>query len=100
MGIKNKNNISYIFNNTKHKLTILNNKILLVRENDEFIHKVSFELNKKNKTEYYIKEYNTNIDLIITTTKIIIANYTVEIYYTVIDNLNEYHYFIEMSDKI
>jgi len=72
----------------------------LFRETDEFIHKILFELNKKNKTEYYIKEYNTNICAIINTTKIVITSHIIEIYYTVIDNLNEYHYFIEMSDKI
>ena len=99
-GIKNKDTIDYINNETKHKIKISDNKIFLLRENKDFIHNIIFELNKTTKTEYYIKEYNTSIDLKIKTTKIKITNKQIEIYYTIIDNSTKYCYIIEMSEII
>ena len=97
-GIKNKETISYIIDKTKHKITISNNKILLIRDNQEFSHKMFFELNKENKTEYYIKELSTSICLLILTTYLSISDNLIEIHYKVIDSQDEYIYVIEMSD--
>ena len=98
IGIKNKNKISYIVDKTKYKITISDNRILLIRENQEFSHKMEFELNKENKTEYYIKELSTSIYLCILTTYLSINDKIIEIHYKVIDSQDEYIYVIEMSD--
>ena len=98
-GIKNKDTISYILNDTKHKITISNNKILLIRDNQEFLHKIEFELNKEKETEYYIKELSTSIYLFIQTTYLSINENLIEIHYKVIDSQEEYIYLIEMSDR-
>jgi len=98
-GIKNKDTISYILNDTKYKITISNNKILLIRDNQEFLHKIEFELNKEKETEYYIKELSTSIYLFIQTTYLSINKNLIEIHYKVIDSQEEYIYLIEMSDR-
>lgn len=98
-GIKNKNIISYIKDEIKHKLTISNNQIILIRENKEFLHKIEFELNKEKQTEYYIKELSTSIYLNILTTYLSIDEKKVEIHYKVLDSNEEYIYLIEMSER-
>ena len=99
-GIKNKNTISYLHKETKYKITIQEDKVLLLRENNNFSHKLLFDLNKITKTEYYIKEYNTSIDISVKTTKIKITENNIEINYNIIDSSDNYCYKVEMSDKI
>ena len=72
-GIKNKNKISYFWDNIKHILTIEENKITLKRESEEFIHGMIFKENKETITNYYIKELNSSIELKILTNKISIT---------------------------
>ena len=98
-GIKNKNKLVYVLSSTKYKMDILKDKILLTRENDEFIHGMIFELNKCTETNYYIKSLNASISIKILTKKISISDDKIEINYQTIDNQNEYIYIIEMSDK-
>ena len=98
-AIKNKNKISYIIDNTKYRLDLLTEKIILKRESNEFIHSMVFKENKETKTEYYIKTLNTSLDIKILTTKINITDNKIEINYKIIDSNSEYIYLIEMSDK-
>ena len=58
-AIKNSNVISYILDNTKYKLIINKDKINLIRENDEISHSMIYQENKKNSSEYYLKQ-NSN----------------------------------------
>ena len=98
LGIKNKNKISYIIDKTKYKLEIFSSKLILTRENDEFIHGMVFELNKETMTEYYIKDINSSLSLKLLTTKLEISENIIEINYKISDNDNKYIYLIEMSD--
>lgn len=98
-GINNKNKISYIIDNTKYKLDMFNDKLILTRETEEFIHGMIFELNKETLTKYYMKELNSSISLKLLTTKLEINKFKIEINYKVLDNDNEYIYLIEMSEK-
>ena len=95
-GIKNKNKISYIQNEISHKLTLENNKIYLIRENKEFKNIFEFELNKKNKCYYLLKENNIEIDINIETQKIENNNNKIIIIYKVLDSNEIYEYKIEM----
>ena len=99
-GIKNKNTISYIYNDIKHKIIITKESIILIRENNDFNHELIFKLNTMTKTEYYIKEYNTSIDIYIKTTKINTSDYKIEINYEIEDTRDNYLYILEMSEKI
>lgn len=96
-GIKNKNSITYHNNDTIHKLIIKNNKIIMIRENNEFTHTFNFELKKETKSEYYIKEYLTSIELMILTTKLLISDNRIEIIYKVLDSNEEYKYMIDLE---
>lgn len=98
-GIKNKNKITYIKDNIKYKLEKYPDKIILIRESEEYLHSMIFELNKETETNYYIKEFNSNISLKITTNKLDITENKIEINYKVADNNDEYIYLIETSDK-
>jgi len=98
-GINNKNKISYIIDNTKYKLDIFNDKIILTRETEEFIHGMIFKLNQETTTEYYMKKINSSLSLKLLTTKLEINKLKIEINYKVLDNDNEYIYLIEMSEK-
>lgn len=96
-AIKNKNRISYYNNNTTYKLLLSEKKIILIRETNEFIHKFVFELDNITKSEYYIKELNTNIDILIKTTNLNISENRIEINYEIIDNNNQYSYVLDME---
>ena len=96
-AIKNKNKISYYNNNTTYKLLLSEKKIILIRETNEFIHKFVFELDNITKSEYYIKELNTSIDISIKTTKLNISENRIEIDYEIIDNNNQYSYVLDME---
>lgn len=97
-AIKKNNIISYKIDNILHKITILNNKIVLTRSNEQFSHQLIFEPTKEYITEYYIKELNTSINIKIKTNNLIIENNRIIINYRIIDSEEEYLYLIEMSD--
>ncbi len=61
---------------------------------------IVFKPNKITKTEYYLKEYNTSIDIQIKTNKINISEEIIEIDYTIIDTKENYLYILEMSEKL
>ena len=98
LAIKNKNNLKFIHNNTTYKITFDRDSIIIMRENEEINHKLHFILNKETKSEYYIKEYLTNIDVSITTTKLLINEQMLEIHYIVNDSEEKYKYLLEMSE--
>ena len=58
-GIKKDNTISYIHCDIKNKITIKENQVIMIRENQEFAHKIIFELSKEKTSEYYLKELIT-----------------------------------------
>ena len=99
IGIKNKQTLKYMYNDTKYNIDIQNNKIILIRENDDFIHKFVFAQNKQTDTIYYIKEYNTELTVSMITNNLNIINDKIEIYYRIIDSNEEYKYLIEMRPE-
>ena len=96
-AIKNKNKISYFDNDTSYKITILDNQIILIRDNKEFSHKFIFDIDNITKSEYYIKELNTSIDILIKTTKLIKTDNQIQIDYEIIDSNNKYSYILDME---
>lgn len=99
-AIKNSNVISYIIDNIKYKLIIDNNKVTLLRENEEFSHGMIFKNNIKYKSEYYLKESNYSLEFNIITTKLIIDKNKIDITYKIIESENIYNYVLEMSDNL
>ena len=95
-GIKKDNTITYLSNDTKYKLTYEKNKVIMIRDNQEFTHNFIFINNIKNKSTYYIKEYSTNIEMEVLTTKLISNEKKIVINYKVLENDNNYKYTIEM----
>jgi len=100
IGIKNGQQIKYLINDTKYKIILSDTQVTLIRENDSFIHKFLFEEKKKTKTNYYIKEYSTEIEVSIITEYIDITESTIEIEYKIEDNAEEYKYFLEMRKEL
>lgn len=96
-GIKNKDNITYYYNDTRYKFNIKNNKLTLVRDNQDFTHSFIFELNKETKSEYYIKEFSTKLDVYLITTKLKIADNRIEINYKIKDTDDEYIYVLDLE---
>lgn len=99
-AIKNKNKISYIINNIKHIVLIENNKITLLRENEEFSHRMIFIENSTISSEYYLKESSYSLDFNIETTKLIIKDNKIDITYKINESENICNYVLEMSDNI
>jgi hypothetical protein len=99
-GIKNSNIISYVNDNIKHKLILDNNKITLLRENNEFSHGILFEENKTNSSEYYLKESKYSIEFNIETIKLILDNNKIDITYKILESENIYNYVLEVSDNL
>ena len=99
-GIKNSNIISYVNDNIKHKIILDNNKVTLLRENDEFSHGIIFEENNTNNSEYYLKESKYSIEFNIQTIKLIIEKNKLDITYKILESENIYNYVLEVSDNL
>lgn len=97
-GIKSKDKITYVKDNTKYKIEIKEDKVSLIRETEEFIHSMIFIPKITTDTIYYIKEYKSEIPIKIHTKYIKKVNNNIQIAYKTIDNEIEYVYNIEMSD--
>ena len=95
--IKNKDKLSYKHNDTTYKINILDKKLILIRDNEKFTHKFIFDIDKITKSEYYIKELNTSIDILIKTTNLIYNDKELKIDYEIIDSNNEYSYILDME---
>jgi len=98
-GIKNKNKITYNEETVTNTILQEDNKIILIRENDEFKNILIFDLNKETISEYLLKENDLTIELNIKTNLVEIEDNNIKVRYLVIDSDNEYEYSIEMSDK-
>ena len=98
-GIKNKNKITYNEETVTNTILQEDNKLILIRENDEFKNILIFDLNKETISEYLLKENDLTIELNIKTNLVEIDDNYIKVRYLVIDSDNEYEYNIEMSDK-
>ena len=98
-GIKNKNKITYNEETVTNTILQEDNKLILIRENNEFKNILIFDLNKETISEYLLKENDLTIELNIKTNLVEIEDNYIKVRYLVIDSDNEYEYSIEMSDK-
>lgn len=98
-GIKNKNKITYKEETVTNTILQEEDKLILIRENDEFKNILIFDINKETISEYLLKENDLTIELNIKTNLVEIDNNYIKVRYLVIDSDNEYEYNIEMSDK-
>lgn len=98
-AIKNKNKLTYRYNNDIYTVKILSpKKITLQRNNDLINSTLIFEENLKTSSIYYIKKEDITLEINIKTTKIILSNNIIDITYTIIDSNIDYQYKIEMSE--
>ena len=96
-AIKNKNKITYLNNNTSHKIEFDDNKIILIRDNQEFSHKFIFDIDNITKSEYYIKELNTSIEVFVRTIELHKTEKQIKIIYEIIDDNNKYIYSLDLE---
>ena len=96
-AIKNKNKINYINEETTYKIETKENKIIIIRDNQKFSHKLIFDIDNVTKSEYYIKELNTSIDVMIKTIKIHQTDKQIKIEYEIIDNKDKYIYVLDLE---
>ena len=94
-GIKNNNKITYYQDNIIHNIIIEDNKITLIRENEEFKSIIEFIENETKQSYYLLKNNNIAIDLNIKTNKIINNENNITITYEIIDSNESYEYKIE-----
>ena len=95
-GIKNNNKISYIVDNISHNITIEQNKIILIRENNKFKNILEFIPNKKNKSYYLLKDNNIELYINVKTNIAKFDNNQLIIEYEILDSHELYEYKIEM----
>lgn len=99
-GIKNKNKISYITDNIKYNIKIINkNKLLFQRENNDFKHSFIFDNNKTTISNYLILENELDLEIEVKVLSLIINDNLIKINYLVPDSNIEFEYKLEMSDK-
>ena len=98
IAIKKDNKIQYILDDVIHKIEIDNNKVTLVRENDEFKNILEFIKGKKNKSYYLLKEKNFCVDINIETIELEYKDNYIEILYEVLDSKERYEYKLEMRN--
>lgn len=98
-AIKNSNVINYIIDNTKYKIKIEKDKIILTRNNNEFSNTMIFKTNSKTISEYYIIEANAPLEFNITTINLTIQENLINITYHIEETDNIYIYKLEMSDN-
>ena len=73
-ALKKDDEITYFDNDVKVSLKVLNNRILLTRENDEFKINLEFEENKNLVTDYVIKDLGLKVKLETKTKKVVIKD--------------------------
>ncbi len=96
-GIKNKNKITFSFDDIKYNIKLENNCIYLIREGNDFIN--SFVFNKKNsKSSYLLKENNYEFDIGVNTSLIDINNDYITIKYEIIDTNDLYEFKIVIGE--
>lgn len=96
-GIKNKNKITFSNDEVKTSIKIDDDKILMIREGNDFIN--SFVFNIKNSScNYLLKENSYDVDIDIATIKMDISENSIYIKYVIVDSNCEYEYKLEMSD--
>lgn len=96
-AIINKNKINYILENTKYTIYIKENKIILIRENNEMKNILTFSKNRSILSEYIIKENNLSVYIEIETIDYIIEENLIYIKYKVIDSNCIYEYKINIG---
>lgn len=95
-AIVNDKEIKYNENNVIVKLSILDNKIIMIRENNEYRLQLIFENNgKKNLGNYLLKTNNMTFDLEILTKDLNINKNNIHIIYELNDEIREYNIYIE-----
>ena len=96
-GVRNKNKLTYHHNDMIIRLEIQKNSLKLIREDNNFIHTFNFKLDKETNSEYYIKEYHTNLIVKVVTTKLSIDDNNITINYIIKDSNDEYNYILDME---
>ncbi len=96
-GIKNKNKISFVFDNVKYSINISDNNVILIRDGNDFTNSFVFSEND-SRSNYYLKEHCYSVDLNIDTKILEISDNKIYIKYVVIDTESEYELMIEMGD--
>ena len=85
-ALKKDNEITYFDNDVKVSLKVLNNRILLTRENDKFKIDLEFEENKNLVTNYVIKDLGLKVKLETKTKKVVINDESIYVYYDLFMN--------------
>ena len=98
IAMKKENKIQYILDNVTHKIELKENKIILIRENNEFRSTLEFIKGKKNKSYYLLKEKNFCVDINIETIELEYKDNFIKIVYEVLDSNEKYEYMLEMRN--
>ncbi len=98
-GIKSGDKIIYSDNGVKNTLNLKNNQIILKRESDDFLNTFIFD-KKKSRSNYLLKEVNSDVDIEIITLDIDVNEDNVYIRYKVLDTDCDYEYKIEMREVL
>lgn len=85
-AIKNDNTITYSKDGIKVKIQLLDNKVLLERENDNMKLNLEFEESKKLVSKYVIKDLNLNIKIETKTNRLIIDKNIIKAQYDLFMN--------------
>lgn len=85
-AIKKDNTITYSKDGTKVKIQLLDNKVLLERENDNMKLNLEFEESKKLVSKYVIKDLNLNIKIETKTNRLIIDKNIIKAQYDLFMN--------------
>ena len=96
-GIKNKDKIIYTNDGVKTTVKIDGNKVMLIRDGNDFINTFVFD-KKSSSCNYFLKENNYDVDIDINTLNIDINDDSIYIKYLIVDSDIEYEYKLEMSD--
>lgn len=99
IGIKSGDKIIYSDNGVKNTLNLKNNQIILKRESDDFLNTFIFD-KKKSRSNYLLKEVNSDVDIEIITLDIDVNEDNVYIRYKVLDTDCDYEYKIEMREVL
>lgn len=93
--------INYKKDNVTVSITILNGKIILLRENDDMKLSLEFEKNKTLTTKYVIKDLGLEMKVDVKTKKLLINNNSFEIEYELFINdefSDTFNYSVEWSE--
>ena len=98
-AVINKNKIDYTLDTVKTRLITSDKELIILRENEEFRHSMTFRENKEIVSTYSLLENGLNLEIPVETKELVLEHNYIKLTYLIPDTLNFYEYEVKVIDN-